>query len=50
MIIPDNIHLLNEDVDLYYMQTLLGHNSSRTTEIYPQAANTAMNDIKNPLD
>lgn len=43
-------HLLEDGVDLRYIQTLLGHNSSKTTEIYTHVANMAMMKIKSPLD
>ena len=43
-------HLLEDGVNLRQIQLLLGHNSSKTTEIYTHVANTSMNLIKNPLD
>ncbi len=43
-------HLLEAGTDLRYIQTLLGHNSSRTTEIYTHAAISSLKKIKNPLD
>ena len=43
-------HLLESGVDLRYIQTLLGHNSSRTTEIYTHVALSGLSSIKNPLD
>ncbi|MEQ8242102.1 tyrosine-type recombinase/integrase [Fulvivirga sp.] len=43
-------HLLEQGTDLRSIQTLLSHNSLRTTQIYANVANTAMNTIKNPLD
>lgn len=43
-------HLLESGVDIRYIQTLLGHNSSRTTEIYTHVAIKHINIIKNPLD
>ena len=43
-------HLLEDGVSLRHIQVLLGHNSSKTTEIYTPVANTDMNFIKNPLD
>ncbi len=43
-------HLLKIGTDLRYRQTLLGHNSSRTTEIYTHVAISSFKKIKNPLD
>jgi site-specific recombinase XerD len=43
-------HLLEDGVDLRYIQTLLGHSSSKTTEIYTHVAKTAVLNIKSPLD
>ena len=43
-------HLLENGTDLCYIQTLLGHNSSRTTEIYTNVAISGLSQIQNPLD
>jgi site-specific recombinase XerD len=43
-------HLLEQGVDLRYIQTLLGHQSSKTTEIYTHVSTNNFSKIKNPLD
>ncbi|HIA35942.1 MAG TPA: recombinase [Flavobacteriales bacterium] len=43
-------HLLENGTDIRYIQTLLGHSSSKTTEIYTHVAINRYRDIINPLD
>lgn len=43
-------HLLESGTDLRYIQELLGHNSSRTTEIYTHVSKKQIENIKSPFD
>ncbi len=43
-------HLLEKGVDLRYIQDLLGHESSKTTEIYTHITNKGIGKIKSPLE
>ena len=43
-------HMLESGVDLRYIQDLLGHKSSKTTEVYTHVSVKALSKITNPLD
>lgn len=43
-------HLLESGTDLRYIQELLGHSSSKTTEIYTHVSNRDIQRIKSPFD
>jgi integrase/recombinase XerD len=43
-------HLLEQGTDIRYIQALLGHSSSKTTEIYTHVTTYALDKISSPLD
>jgi site-specific recombinase XerD len=43
-------HLLEGGTDLRYIQELMGHSSSKTTEIYTHITTKGFDQLKNPLD
>lgn len=43
-------HCLENGVDLRYIQNLIGHESSRTTEVYTHITTKGFDNIISPLD
>jgi site-specific recombinase XerD len=43
-------HLLENGTDIRYIQSLLGHSSSKTTEIYTHITTRGFDQIRSPLD
>ena len=43
-------HSLENGVDLRYIQSMMGHESSKTTEIYTHITTKGFDQIKSPLD
>lgn len=43
-------HMLEQGVDLRYIQQILGHSNSKTTEIYTHVTSKSLAKIKSPLD
>tara|TARA_R110001592_G_C13184603_1_gene751440 strand:- start:37 stop:1185 length:1149 start_codon:yes stop_codon:yes gene_type:complete len=43
-------HLLEAGTDIRYIQTLLGHSSTKTTEVYTQVAITNIKTIESPIE
>ncbi|MEM6642000.1 MAG: site-specific tyrosine recombinase/integron integrase [Bacteroidota bacterium] len=43
-------HLLENGTNLRYIQTLLGHTSAKTTEIYTHVSSKELEEVRSPLD
>ena len=43
-------HLLEAGTDLRYIQEILGHSSSKTTEVYPHVSTKSIQNVKSPFD
>jgi len=43
-------HLLEQGINLRYIQEILGHSSTKTTEIYTHVSSRQLTKIQNPLD
>jgi integrase/recombinase XerD len=43
-------HMLEDGTDVRYIQSMLGHESSKTTEIYTHITTRGLENIKSPLD
>ena len=43
-------HMLESGIDIRYIQELLGHSNSKTTEIYTHVNNRDLKKIISPLD
>ncbi|WP_304529064.1 tyrosine-type recombinase/integrase [Flavobacterium sp. LM5] len=51
MVAPQFCHsFIRKCTDLRYIQELLGHNSSKTTEIYTHVSTKSLQQIKSPFD
>jgi site-specific recombinase XerD len=43
-------HLLEDGIDIRYIQTILGHSNIQTTQIYTHVSSRHLKNIKNPTD
>jgi site-specific recombinase XerD len=43
-------HLLENGTNLRYIQSLLGHSSSKTTEVYTHITTKGFDQLKSPMD